>query len=545
MRRHHRGCRLEVYRKYALAPGSRSTAALRSQLTSLAPLTPARGLVYAAWQRMSRGRVASLAVLIAALLFRLVLALALANDEPDDGRLYALLAHNLIAHGVYSASEEAPYAPADIRVPGYPLFLASLYGVFGDDNNTAVRVVQACIDTATCWLVGLLAAAWTPREWPQPSRARAGIVALALAAACPFPAIYVATMLTETLAMFAGTLTVLLATRALQAERNGQRSMGGWMLTGAAAAATALIRPEFILYASAAGLAFGIAVGQPVPRQPGRAQAWVRRVLPAGIALGLGVSLVLAPWTIRNALVFGELQPLNPRSVAMPGEFVAYGYARWVRTWIDHPRYVAPALFTVDLAPIRIEALPPYAFDSPAQRSRVAGLLAAYNTPPPEADPDDNGQLPPGGMTPAIDAGFARLAQERIDAHPLRYYVVLPLRRAVTLWFDTHADFYPFAGFLFPVSGWDRETQQQVWLPLFAVLVAVWTLAGWVGAWQLARYRDGCIWLVLVALLILPRLAVLAGLENPEPRYTVEFFPIVSALAAIGIPRMPGGRLSP
>src|SRR4051812_45896408 len=119
---------------------------------------------------MSRGRVASLAVLVAALLFRLVLALALPNDEPDDGRLYALLGHNVIAHGVYSASDEAPFAPTDIRVPGYPVFLASVYRVFGDGNNTAVRVVQACIDTATCWLVGMLAAAWAPREWPQASR---------------------------------------------------------------------------------------------------------------------------------------------------------------------------------------------------------------------------------------------------------------------------------------------------------------------------------------------------------------------------------------
>ena len=508
---------------------------------------------------MSRRRLVPLAVLAAALLFRLVLALALPNDEPDDGRLYALLGHNMVAHGVYSASGEAPLAPTDIRVPGYPVFLASVYRVFGDGNNTAVRVVQACIDAATCWLVGMLAAACAPREWPQASRERAGTLALALAAACPFPAIYVATILTETLAMFAGTLTVLLATRALQAEPNGQRtrangermtagdrrSMRGWMLTGAAAAATALIRPEFILYAGAAGLALAIVSGQRLPRQTGRAQAWLRRVLPAGIALGLGVSLVLAPWTIRNALVFGELQPLNPRSVAMPDEFVAYGYARWVSTWIDHPRYVAPALFTVDLAPIRIEALPPYAFDSPAERDRVAGLLAAYNTPPPEADPDDNGQLPPGGMTPAIDAGFARLAQERIDTHPLRYYVVLPVTRAVTLWFDTHTDFYPFAGFLFPVSAWDRETQQQVWLPLFAALVAVWTLAGWIGAWHLARYRDTRVLLVLVALLILPRLALLAWLENPEPRYTVEFFPIVSALAAIAMAPIRRGRLSP
>jgi hypothetical protein len=40
---------------------------------------------------------------------------------------------------------------------------------------------------------------------------------------------------------------------------------------------------------------------------------------------------------------------------------------------------------------------------------------------------------------------------------------------------------------------------------------------------------------VLLALLIVPRLVLLSWLANPEPRYTVEFFPFVSALAAVWI----------
>src|SRR3954454_23914186 len=105
--------------------------------------------------RMSRGRAASYAIVFAALAFRLALALALPNDESDDGRLYALIAHNIGSHAVYSASEDPPYRPTYIRVPGYPLFLAAVYGAFGEGNNTAVRVVQACLDTGTCCLVAL------------------------------------------------------------------------------------------------------------------------------------------------------------------------------------------------------------------------------------------------------------------------------------------------------------------------------------------------------------------------------------------------------
>ena len=513
--------------------------------------------MYAAHRRMSRARAATFALLTAALVFRVALALAVPNDEPDDGRLYARIGHNLVAHAAYSTSEDPPYAPTYIRVPGYPLFIAAVYSLFGDGNNTAVRVAQAVIDTMTCAIVALLAAAWTPRGWGARGRTRVRTWALAIAAACPFTAIYVVTILTETVAMCLGMFAVLLATAALARLRDAgaqpardetadsarplvrafRAALTLWALTGMAAGATALVRPEFILYAGAAGVVLLLTGGGSESRR--RPSLWLRRIVPGGLALTAGVVLVLAPWTVRNARQFGQFQPLNPRSVAMPGEFVAYGYARWVRTWIDHPRYVPSALFTVDLAPIRIDEMPAYAFGSEAERRRVAALLADYNRPAPDADPDEDGRLPPGGMTPAIDAGFDRLARERIAAHPLRYYLLLPARRAFSLWFDTHADFYPFAGYLLPVSGWNREEAQQVWLPIFAVLMAAWTVAGWAGAWRLGRHADTRMWLVLAVLLIVPRLALLSALENPEPRYTVEFFPLVSALAAIhaGRPR--------
>jgi hypothetical protein len=53
-------------------------------------------------------------------------------------------------------------------------------------------------------------------------------------------------------------------------------------------------------------------------------------------------------------------------------------------------------------------------------------------------------------MTRDIDAGFARLARDRIAREPLRYYFGLPLKRAMALWFVPHAQYYPFEGELFP-----------------------------------------------------------------------------------------------
>src|SRR5207253_10155168 len=113
---------------------------------------------------------------------------------PEDGEVYAQIARNVLEQHVYSHETEAPFDPSFIRLPGYPLFLASIYSVFGHTNNGAVRIVQALIDTASCGLVALLAFYWQPDK--KKKRASA-LAALALAAICPFTTIYAATILTE------------------------------------------------------------------------------------------------------------------------------------------------------------------------------------------------------------------------------------------------------------------------------------------------------------------------------------------------------------
>src|SRR6185369_12641240 len=152
--------------------------------------------------------------LLLALSFRLFIALRLANDEPDDGRVYSLIARNVLEQHVYSHDSQTPYAPSLIRLPGYPLFLIGVYKVFGVGNNTAVRVVQAVIDTATCVLVALIAFQWAVDE---ERKRRAALIALGLAAVCPFTAIYVATILTEVFTNFLAAAMVLSTTFAFKA----------------------------------------------------------------------------------------------------------------------------------------------------------------------------------------------------------------------------------------------------------------------------------------------------------------------------------------
>jgi len=138
-------------------------------------------------------------------------------------------------------------------------------------------------------------------------------------------------------------------------------------------------------------------------------------------------------------------------------------------------------------------------------------------------------------MTPEIDAGFAKIAAERIARHPFRYYFWVPAKRAWALWFNTHSDYYPFSGALFPLDDLDYQAHQQIWLPLFGLLVCIYTLAGVAGAfalWDMNQFWPR-IWLLLTIIIIVSRLVLFSTAVSPESRYVVIFFPFLAVLAGL------------
>lgn len=578
--------------------------------------------------------VVALAIVFAS---RIAVAHYLATDEPDDGRVYARIANNLLEHHVFSHAEHEPYDPSLIRLPGYPLFLAAIYSVFGHGNNTAVRLTQAVFDTGTCALIALIAWNWVKDE---KRRRIAAWSAFALAALCPFTAIYVATILTETLTTFFMAAMTLAATYAFKAQTR-KATIIWWVATGLLSGVCVLLRPDSGLFAAAIGLTLLIYTlfmrgNEAESAAQRKFKPRLARVILHGAIFSSAFVLVLVPWTIRNARVFHLFQPLAPAHAEMPGEFVARGYYLWLRTWIDDPHYIGPMLWDLDDKPISMQDIPGSAFASEDERARVAALLDRYNHPPQEepqkdstesqqaasekADPAKSGEsAPPASanssdaknntnvnnasasvnktnanvhktnanvnntnanvdedqndnsdddksddnddtsdesdqaqdeaqqsqdqqaveMTPEIDAGFAQLARERIARAPLRFYVWLPAKRAVALWFDTHSAYYPFSGELFPLDDLDHDTNQQFWLPLFAALTWLHTLLAIAGAVFLWLTRDGASrrWLLLAFLMTLPRLVFFSTLENPEPRYVIELFAFTSILGGIAIAR--------
>ena len=383
---------------------------------------------------------------------------------------------------------------------------------------------------------------------------------------------------------------VLVATLAFEVV-NRKRAFMLWGVTGLIAGLAVLFRPDSGLFAAAIGITIVISafdsLGPEKKAQLSARRFW--RAVPSAAIFSVAFLLVLVPWTIRNRRVFHLFQPLSPTHGEMPGEFVPHGYLLWLRTWISDGRYVGPVLWALDSAPLSIDKFPDEAFDSKQERDRVAALLEKYNHPPEQQDTSEStsASVPQSGhetvpattatpvpgpseepssneeeteqgeeetedeeatspeefsgeMTPEVDAGFAEIGRERVSRAPLHYYVVLPMKRAVALWFDTHSQYYPFEGELLPLEDLDHEIHQHLWLPLFAGLTWIYSILGAVGAGLLLRSRESANrrWVMLAGLVIFLRLGFFATLENPEPRYTVEIFPFLAILGGVAIARI-------
>src|SRR6201988_2252553 len=154
----------------------------------------------------------------------------------DDSRLYADIADNWLRHGIYGITNSGVIMPTLSRLPGYPVFLAAIFTVFGADNFRAVLLVQVLFDLATCFLVADMAR----RLFSE----RAAKAAFLLAALCPFLANYAAAALTETLEIFFTALALDLAFRGLGVGEASAGSRLAWLSCGLAIGGAILLRPD-------------------------------------------------------------------------------------------------------------------------------------------------------------------------------------------------------------------------------------------------------------------------------------------------------------
>ena len=88
---------------------------------------------------------------------RLLFALQFPATNSGDAPFYMELASNWLKKGVYGLSIFGVLTPVDMRVPGYPAFLAAVFA-FAGNSERAVMLAQIVVDLATCFLIAAIAA---------------------------------------------------------------------------------------------------------------------------------------------------------------------------------------------------------------------------------------------------------------------------------------------------------------------------------------------------------------------------------------------------
>jgi hypothetical protein len=174
------------------------------------------------------------------------------------------------------------------RPPGYPVFVAAVHRTLGTNHAdvlTAQSLLTALLPAAMLVLVTRLAGS------------RAGVLAGVLAALSPSLG-YHASIVTP------DALTALLAVLAISllecARRAGGRAGAAWLAAaGATVGVATWLRPNFLLLAPALALAGPLVLAR-------RWNPWPRAAGMVAVAFAL-----VAPITIRNARIYGELVPVS------------------------------------------------------------------------------------------------------------------------------------------------------------------------------------------------------------------------------------------
>lgn len=455
----------------------------------------------------STGRMRTNALLAAltGLALRLYFVLKFPVKDSGDSSFYMELAWNWLKHGVYGGQVNGQLIPLDMRVPGYPAFLAAIFA-FAGNSPRAAMFAQAAVDIATCFLIALIAA----RLARESARRRVAMAGLWLAALCPFVANYTAAILAETLATFLTALAILVL---LETDLGPGKSSSSapplanrWLLGGLVVGFGALVRAETPLLAIAAAVVLAVKEWRPAD--------WPRLVR-AGVLMGVGLILPLIPWGARNWRSLHEVQLLAPRHLAEPGDYVPLGFMGWTKTWLWRFRDVYLAPWKVGTDEISIDDLPSSAFDSPEERARVAAILEQYND----------------SLTidPRLDNEFLQIAEERTARHPLRTYAAIPVLRSLSLWFTPRIELLPYSGHLRPIRDeWQDDRRDFVVTLSLASLNCIYITLGIAGAWVMRR-RPGLAFLIVF---IFVRTAFFTQNDTPEPRYMLECYPAVIALGA-------------
>ena len=449
---------------------------------------------------------------LAALIAILLLGLGLRADYAWEGRapVYDAVAYERIAASLergegFDLGANATQ-PASNYSPGLPLLAGGLYELSGGAHERFARLVLA--------LVGALAVLFAYLIGRRLGGPAAGLVGGAIVAIYPALLEYQGMLMGEPLAatlLSGGVLAMLWAADARAGRPSGgwrgvwgprpqpartrtpaprQDPPAGWLIPGLLLGALVLVRPEYL----------GIAVLLAVVVLAWNREPWRSGAANAAVFLA-AVALVVAPWTIRNAIALDRFVPVSTGGgqVLFAGSFMPSGgdpERVGAEVLERHPGLTRglSSRFVPDSATNRerVEAL--------LRRLRLEQILAALAA-----------QRYPGMET---DEALGRMGRERLwdelGERPLDYggFVAAKVWRAWS-------------------QGPRQVMERPGWRALHWALVGL----GLLGLAVLARRRPRVA--LLLAVLLVAVTAIVALLVA-SPRRVLVTLPLVAALAGVG-----------
>lgn len=406
---------------------------------------------------------------LAALIAILLIGLGLRSGQAWDGRApvydaaaYAAIAANLDRGDGFTVGASATQ-PSSNYSPGLPLLVAGVYKLTGGVHERTARVLLALIGSLAILFTYLIG-----RRLSGPAAGLIGAIAVAI-----YPALleYQGMLMSEPLAatLLSGAVLAM-----FWAGDTGGGAPARWLLPGGLLGGLAMVRPEYLGVA----LLLGVVVFARYARDD-----W-RGGLAKGAVLLAGVVVVVAPWTVRNAVALDRVVPISTgggqvlfAGTYLPSDGNPEAVGREVVA--RHPELFGPG----DVKKLRLE--------------QILARLAAARYPGLETD-----------------QALSRMGKEQ-------------------LWDDISDEPVEYAGFVVAKVGriWLHGPRDVMREPGWALLH--WALVGFglLGLGLLAWRRR---WEALVLATVFLSITALSALLVASPRRVLVMAPLVAACAGFG-----------